>query len=346
MTRLLIVGCGSIGRRHIRVFRELGVEFIGVADLRQDRLDQAKSETDLDVLVQDYRSALDQHRYDAVVITTPPHIHTAIALDAAAAGCNLFIEKPLAVNRQDSDRLIALCRERKLTAYTAYCYRFIPSVERLREILSAGTIGKVLSARLHISSYLPDWHPWEDYRDFYMAKKAEGGGALLDESHGIDLLRWLFGEISEVSAFVCNVSDLEITSDDLSVLQLRFVAGPVVQAHFDLLGRSPRIGLEVIGSTGTLLWDRIDPKISIFDAIAKEWREECFAKDDTVQSYPRQARHFLDCLKTGSETRNSLEDGRRTLEVLLAAFKSSETGRVVSVQLPETGLDGRSRYAS
>ena len=145
------------------------------------------------------------------------------------------------------------------------------------------------------------------------------------------LLRWLFGEVTEVGAMVCSVSDLEISSDDLSVMQMRFASGLVAQAHFDLLGRSPRIGLEVIGSGGTLLWDRIDPGIRVYSATTGEWTEETFDKDDTVQSYPRQARAFLDCLTSRTATRNDLAEGRRTLSVLRAAFDSSASGMVKQV---------------
>ncbi len=331
MKSLLVVGCGSIGRRHMKVFRELGVEFIGGADHREDRVNQALDEAGANAVAQDHRQALADHAYDAVVVATPPHLHTSIALDAAAAGCHLFIEKPLATDDQGLDELEATCRSRSLVAYTAYCYRFIPSVERLRQLLDSSAIGRPLCARLHISSYLPDWHPWEDYREFYMASKAQGGGALFDESHGIDLLRWLFGQVRDVSAFVGNVSDLEISSDDLSVVQLRFANGLVAQGHFDLLGRTPRIGLEVTGSEGTILWDRIDPKISVYKAGEGAWATESFPANDTVQSYGRQAQHFLNCISSGANPRTPLNDGRQTLSVLTAAAESSASGRVITV---------------
>lgn len=331
MTKILVIGCGSIGRRHMRVFRELGVDFIGAADPRQDRLDQAAAEIGPDALALDHKAALAGGGYDMAVIAAPTHLHTPLAMDAARAGCHLFIEKPVAMDEAGLADLAVLCAGKSLITYTAYCYRFIPSVERLRAILGEGVIGKPLAARLHTSSYLPDWHPWEDYRDFYMARKDQGGGALLDESHGIDLLRWLFGEVAEVGAMVCNVSDLEISSDDLSMLQLRFESGLAAQAHFDLLGRTPRIGLEVIGAEGTLLWDRIDPSIRVFSAATGEWTEESFDKDDTVQSYPRQAKAFLECLKGGQATRNDLAEGRRTLAVLRAAFDSSQSGMVKQI---------------
>tara|TARA_B100000029_G_C17513033_1_gene937012 strand:+ start:127 stop:1134 length:1008 start_codon:yes stop_codon:yes gene_type:complete len=332
MANILVVGCGSIGRRHLRVFRANGDHFLGGVDRRDDRLDQADGEVKLDAKYKDYRDALNDVQYDAVIIATPPHIHTEIAQVAAESGCHLFIEKPLAMTESGLEKLCSICEQKSIICYTAYCYRFIPSVEHLRQKLEQKVIGDVLSVRLHISSYLPDWHPWEDYRTFYMAKKEEGGGALLDESHGIDLIRWLFGEVDWIHAYVGNVSELEITSDDISVMFMGMQSNAIVEAHFDLLGRTPRIGMEVIGSKGTLIWDRIDPSIRIYDAESSKWSEEKFDSDDTVQSYDLQVEHFLKCIKASSQTRNNLKDGWQTLKVLTAALESNKTQKVCKVE--------------
>ncbi len=331
MTNILVVGCGSIGRRHLRVLRTYDVNFLGGVDTRPDRLDQANEEVQLDARYNNIKEALKDTKYDAVFIATPPHIHTEIAQFAAEFGCHLFIEKPLAMNENGLEELYSTCKQNSVICYTAYCYRFIPSVENLRKKLEQRVVGNIFSVRLHISSYLPDWHPWEDYRTFYMAKKEEGGGALLDESHGIDLIRWLFGEVDWIHAYVGNVSELEITSDDISVMFMGMQSGVLVEAHFDLLGRTPRIGVEVIGSNGTLIWDRIDPSIKIYDAESSKWSEEKFDSDDTVQSYDLQVEHFLDCIKSNSQTRNSLRDGWQTLKVLTAALESNKTQKVCKV---------------
>lgn len=331
MQSILIVGLGSIGRRHARVFRAAGLTDISGVDLRQDRLDQARQELGLESLGTSYQDMLASRHFDAVLITTPTAFHTPIALAAAQAGCHLFIEKPVADVDDGLEEVAAVVREKGLIAYTAYCYRFAPSAERVKAIVESGQLGRIHSARLEISSYLPDWHPWEDYRSFYMAKMDQGGGARLDESHGIDLLRWLFGDVARVSAFVDKVSDLEITSDDLTVMLLRFQSGLVAEAHFDLLGRSPRIGLELIGADGTLLWDRVAGRIDLYNPADKAWATEDFGKDDFVKSYDRQAAHFIDCVRSGTPPRTDLESGRRTLRVLEAALASSDKGQAVAL---------------
>lgn len=329
MDSILIVGMGSIGRRHARVFKAAGVSHIGGVDLRHDRIDQARLELGLDDLGTNYESMLTARDYDAVLITLPTAFHTPIALTAAKAGKHLFIEKPVAATQEGLDEVEAAIRARNIVDYTAYCYRFAPSTVRMKEIVDSGRIGRVLSARMKISTYLPDWHPWEDYRSFYMARLDQGGGARLDESHGIDLLRWLFGDVSSVFALVGQVSELEIQADDLTVMVLRHENGVVSEAHFDLLGRTPRVDAELIGSEGTLLWDRISGKIDIYDAATKQWTHEDFGKDSFVTCYDRQAEHFIECVKAGKQTLIPLSDGRKTLAVLEAALVSSNEGRLV-----------------
>jgi predicted dehydrogenase len=331
MESVLIVGLGSIGRRHARVFKAAGIRHIAGADLREDRREQAKREVGLSDIGHDYREMLKRQRFDAVLVTLPTAHHTPVARAAAEAGCNLFIEKPVAHSTDGLDEVERLVADRGLIAYTAYCYRFAPSAERMKAIVDSGRLGRILCARLKISTYLPDWHPWEDYRNFYMARLDQGGGARLDESHGIDLLRWMFGEVKSVYALVDKVSDLEIEADDLTTMILRFRSGVIGEAHFDLLGRTPRVDAELIGSEGTLLWDRISGKIEIYDSATKKWDVEDFGRDSFVTCYDRQAAHFIECVRTRATPRITLSDGRKTLEVLTAALESSKSGRVVEL---------------
>jgi predicted dehydrogenase len=332
MEKILVVGCGSIGRRHAANFRAAGVKYIAGANRRAERLEQMQAQVGLEAGYADFREALAKDRFDAVLVCVPPHLHTEVCLAAAEAGAHLFIEKPLALTTDGLDELGAICRAKRLTAFVAYGYRFIPSVEKVRALVSAGRIGRILSVRLEMSMYLPDWHPWEDYRATYMAKKEQGGGALYDESHAIDLMRWLVGEIETVHAFVGKMGDLDITGDDLVSLIVRFAGGAVGHLHMDVLGRTPRIGFELIGSEGTILWDRIDHGVRLFDAKEKRWEVYPFTAGDVLSMYPREVEHFIHCVRTGAEPLVSLADGRRTLDVILAALEASASECVVRIK--------------
>ncbi|MBW1713879.1 MAG: Gfo/Idh/MocA family oxidoreductase, partial [Deltaproteobacteria bacterium] len=151
MNKLLVIGCGSIGRRHIENFKAAGVEQVAGVDARPDRLEQLKTQFGLKGLYQDYRQALEAESFEAVVVATPPPSHVEIALAAARQGCHLFIEKPLADSAAGLDDLARVVADKKLVCLVAYCYRFIPSVVKMRELLQAGRIGRPLAVNLSMS---------------------------------------------------------------------------------------------------------------------------------------------------------------------------------------------------
>jgi predicted dehydrogenase len=329
---LLIVGMGSIGRRHARVFKAAGVERIAGVDLQQDRLDQARQELEMNELGTDYQAMLASNNYDAVVVSVPGAWHVPVALAAAKTGHHLFIEKPLSDKQHGLDELERVVTEQQLVAYIGYCYRFAPASERMKEIIDSGRLGRIFSARIKISTYLPDWHPWEDYRNSYAAKLVAGGGARLDDSHGVDLLRWLCGDVASVYAVVDKLSDLEIEADDFTSMILRFKNGAVGEIHLNLFGQPTRIDAEIMGNNGTLLWDRISGRVEVYDSVSKKWQVDDFGRDSFVTSYERQARHFLECVRDCKPSRTPIADGRKTLDVLIAALRSSQAERLVFVE--------------
>jgi predicted dehydrogenase len=331
MEKLLIIGCGSIGRRHLGNFRKARVGFIAGADPQQDRLRQAKAENGLEAEFADYRDALAKHKFDAVVIASPTALHTDMALDAARAGCHLFIEKPVAHNLEQLDRLRAVCEDKRLRVFVAYCHRFLPSVKKMKEILGAGRIGQVYAATMSWGSYLPSWHPWEDYRKFYMAKKSLGGGALLDESHGIDLLRHVLGEIKWVSGDVNTISKLEIDTDDWAGFLFATAGGVHGKAHFDLIRRDPQVKLELLGEAGSLTWDRIDHSLVVYEAAKNSYETFRYTMADTLSMYPAETEHFIACVRENKPSMIDLDDGIKTLEVVCAIFESSRAGKAISV---------------
>jgi predicted dehydrogenase len=330
MKNILIVGLGSIGRRHTSNFSKYFDE-IDIVDINPDRIDQANNEYNINNSFNDYTVALENKSYNAVAITTPPHLHLPIAKLAVSKGSHLFIEKPLGMDIIGWDEVEKICNDNQLIAYVAYCHRHINFSQRLKSIIGEGLIGRPIHANMRWGSYLPDWHPYEDYRTFYMAKKEQGGGALLDESHGIDLARYILGDVKEVFGIVDTISDLEISSDDAAFLTLRMNSNALVHINFDLASRSPRLNFEIIGTEGSVIWDRSENKIDIFNAESKKWSTEQFTQDDTMAMYPNQAKHFVECIENGTQPIIDIGDAIKTQKVIDAAFKSSETGRLIYI---------------
>ncbi len=332
MKKILIVGVGSIGRRHIENFSNFFSE-IDIAEINKERISKACNDFNINQSFEDYTIALESNNYDAVAITAPPFMHLPVAKVAVSKNCHVFIEKPLGMSVTGWNEISDICKENNLINYVSFHHRHIPYVKRLKEILDSGKYGKVLNANMRWGSYLPDWHPWEDYRSFYMAKKEQGGGALLDESHGIDLIRYLIGEPKRVAAFVGNVSDLEITSDDVAFLTMELENGSYVQINFDLLSRYPRVSLEIVLSDGSIYMDRVDHVLRIYDAKLKEWREESWSKEEFMSAYQVQAKHFFDCISNNAKSLTDIADGIKTQRVIDMSFKSSETNSFQQIRV-------------
>ena len=330
MEKLLVIGVGSIGKRHIDNFSNY-FEKIDIVDVNPERIVQVCDQFKINKSYEDYVTALEENIYDAVAVTTPPHLHLPISKLAAEKGANLFIEKPLGMSLVGWDEVDAICKKNNLVGFVAYCHRFIPYSERLKELVSGGVIGRVIHANVRWGSYLPDWHPWEDYRSFYMAKKEQGGGALLDESHGIDLVRYVLGDVKEVFAIVDNLSDLELTSDDTAFLTLRMESNELVHINFDLSSRTPRVNFELIGTEGNIIWDRVEHKIKIYTTIEEQWSEEIFTRDDLMSMYPNQAKHFVNCCTGKEKPMISIKDSIKTQKVIDAAFLSSKELKLIKL---------------
>lgn len=321
---LLIVGLGSIGRRHFSIFKKY-FKKIDLCDVNIDRCLNIKKDN-LKIVRNiggNFYEMIKNNKYSVVCITTPPHLHLKIAQLAVKNKIHMFIEKPLGMNVLGWKLLAKKCKKNKLVNFVAYCHRFIPYTKTLLNILQKKTIGKIYFANMRWGSYLPDWHPYEDYRSFYMAKKEQGGGALMDESHGLDLLRYLFGEPLSVYADVKNVSDLELSSDDTALLNLEFKKVNC-QANFDLFSRYPRVSLEIIGSKGNLIWDRISPEIRIYTSKTKKWKIKKFTTNDTLKMYDNQARFFINLIKkTKIKNFLDIEDAIKTQRIIDKSFESS-----------------------
>jgi predicted dehydrogenase len=323
---LLVIGAGSIGKRHLRNLDGLGVSRLSVVDVRPDRLEEAREAVPGVTTFADLDAALDQPDLSAAVVCSSTSTHTAVATKLVRRGLNVLMEKPLAHSGEGLDELQRELDARGLWMMVAYSLRYHPGIRLMRDLLQEGVLGRVLSVRAECGQYLPDWHPWEDYRSWYMAHEDRGGGALLDLSHEIDYLRWFFGEVDGLSALVTKVSDLEIDTDDLSELTLRFRSGVVANVHLDLLQRTYRRTFTIIGAEGTLHWDYTANRVQYFTAASGEWTTRDYEFDKN-EYFLAEVRSFLSCLRGEGRPLVDFADGRKTLEVVLAAKRSSRERR-------------------
>lgn len=332
--RLLIVGLGSIGQRHLRIAREL-LPHAQIAALRRPESDPSPV-PGVDHIVTSLDEAVDFNP-QAAVVASPATYHLGTATRLAQSGAHLLIEKPIASGTTGVAELIETCRSGGLTLMTGYNLRFLPSLEELRELVIAGRVGRVLSVRAEVGQYLPAWRPGSDYRETASAQASLGGGVLLELSHEIDYLRWLFGEVAWVSAIQRRQSDLEIDVEDTAHLILGFADGgtrrPVLAAlSMDFVRHDATRCCSIIGESGSLRWTAAAGTVDVFEPGAENWRtlfEQPVAKDD---SYRAEWANFLDSIAGRAAPRASGEDGLAALEVVEAARASADAGCVTPVR--------------
>lgn len=252
MTRafnVLLVGYGSIGRRHDDVLSSLGV----VSNIDLVTKQNIKNRTcykDLKAI-----KGLNQYDYFVIASETNKHSEQLSFLESQVADKIIFCEKPLF----DSEYNLSIVKNK---VFVGYVLRFHPILQTLQARLENQ---KVIYANIRCGQYLPTWRPEADYRNSYSAKKSQGGGVLLDLSHEIDYVSWLLGEIVVKNSFQGTVSDLEIDSDDLTMLFGYTKSGAIINLSLDYISKSAYREISLHTNKETYLIDLITNKLSITD---------------------------------------------------------------------------------
>lgn len=332
----LICGLGSIGRRHLRNLKALGLTNLvlyrtGKSTLPEEELEGLPVEFDLD-------AALEKWQPTAAIIANPTSLHLPTALHAAKAGCHLLLEKPISDSLDGVAELKEVVKDKHLQVLVGFQFRFHPGLQTVRQLLGEGRIGQVLSARVHWGEYLPGWHPWEDYRQSYSARTDLGGGVILTLCHPFDYLRWFFGEVTGVTSVIGRSDHLDLDVESRVDAILGFENGPTVSVHLNYDQRPPRHDLEVIGSHGTLRWDNGSGAVRLWSDTDQSWVEypapEGFERN---QLFMAEMEHFVDLVNGQGPSRCSLEDGVKALQIALAVRTAGRSGHELAID-SHTGL--------
>jgi predicted dehydrogenase len=254
-----------------------------------------------------------------------------VALAAARAGCDLFIEKPLSDRLDGCRELLAEVSDRQLVAMLGCQFRFHPLLIRLREMVVAGELGAVIGARAEWGEYLPDWHPWEDHRQSYSARADLGGGVVLTLIHPLDYLHWLFGPVKRAQAATGRIAALQTPAgEDWAEVTLQFASGVIGQIHLDYWQRPPVHRLTVCGErgradlnfhAGTLRWElacRTKGQQTKFASVSEGFERNRMFLDEL--------RHFLECVAHRQEPAITLSEAIEVLRIALEAKHSAQLG--------------------
>lgn len=342
--RYALIGCGRISPNHIAAAKANNLEIVGLCDLDPKNIKDKMLKFKLDANIPqytDYKEMLAKEKPELVAIATESGKHAAIALDCIEAGCNLIIEKPIALSLADADAIIQKAKEKGVKVCANHQNRFNKSVQKIREALEENRFGKMFYGTAHIR--------WNRGYEYYSRAKWRGtweqdGGALMNQCiHNIDLLRWMMGdEVEEVMAMTDNLNHPYIQAEDLGIALVKFKNGAygIVEGTTNVFPKNLEETLYLFGEKGTVKAG--GQSVNVIE----EWNfNDYYDNPEEVKAHfhenPPNVYGFghtplyadvIDAIKNDRAPYVDGEAGRRALELVLAIYKSAATGK--SVKLP------------
>lgn len=343
-----LIGCGRISPNHIAAAIANNLEIVGLCDLDERNIDDkfAKFKLPKDVnRYLDYKEMLDKEKPDLVAIATESGKHAEIALYCIDKGCNLIIEKPIALSLEDADRIIDAAERKGVKVCANHQNRFNKAVQKIRESMEEGRFGKLFYGTAHIR--------WNRGYDYYSRAKWRGtweqdGGALMNQCiHNIDLLRWMMGdEVVEVMAMTDNLNHPYIEAEDMGIAIVKFANGSygIIEGTTDIFPKNLEETLYIFGERGTVKAG--GQSVNVIE----EWNfNDLYDEPEKVKAQfhenPPNVYGFghtplyadvIDSIKNNREPYVDAKAGRRALEMVLAIYKAAATGEKVVFPLKNT----------
>jgi len=313
--KIMVIGCGSIGRRHMKNLIDLKVDEVIGVDLNEEYCEWVRENLSLRTY-NDLNKALEEEKPNGVLICTPPNSHVKLAKIVTKYNSHLFIEKPISDTLEGIDELIEIVDKNKIKCTVGYNLRFNKGIQKIKKIIEEKKYGKLLYSKILFGQYLPDWRPWQDYKESYTARKELGGGIILDASHEIDYALWFFGIPKEILSISDKVSELEVNVEDTSEIIMQFENKAIVNIHLDFVRRDKKRCCEIVFENGTVYYDFINNEFKEFDVKENKWNIEKI-EEDANEMYVNEMKHFIQMINENAEPSCSLKEAKKTLEVCL-----------------------------
>ena len=339
-----LIGCGRISPNHIEAAKNNNLDFVAMCDILPDAMKENAYKLALDNVKQyvDYKEMLAKEEPELVAIATESGKHASIALDCISSGCNIIIEKPIALSIADADAIIRAGKEKGVVVCANHQNRFNKSVQYIRKALEDGRFGKLSHGAAHVR-----WNRGKSYYEqaSWRGTWAQDGGCLMNQCiHNIDLLRWMMGnDVDEVMAYTDQLEHPYLEAEDLGMAIVKFSNGSygLIEGTTNVYPKNLEETLYIFGEKGTA------KAAGTSDNIIEEWNfadniDEPEIVKKTYSENPPNVYGFghtplyadvIESIKTGREPYVTGEDGKRALEMILAIYKSSAEHRPVKLPL-------------
>ena len=333
MTKVLFIGLGSAGQRHLRILIKIlgrkDTEFFCYRETRRNLLIDDNLKTKKIKSLEKYYKIkgvssknLDKYKFDIVYITNPIYRHMYFALKFAKLGANIFIEKPLSHNLKNVNLLNTIAIKNKIKICVGYQLRFHPGIQFIKKIITNKKLGKILDGTFHFGEYLPLMHKYENYTQTHMAKKKEGGGAVLCLSHEVDLVRYLLGEPKILSSSIKKLSNLKIDVEDKLNAKLKFKKNVLINLEVNFIDNPPKHSINLNFEHGHVIWDYIDNCVFYVNNKKNIKKRIIFKKFKRSTMFVDQAKDFINSIKFNKKMLTDIKEGIKTLKLCILLKKN------------------------
>ncbi len=313
-----LVGRGSIGTRHLKNLQSLSYNKIIAFSESDDENKDAEYREKYGVKTYHDMEEIKKMKPDAFLIANPTAKHMRFADIAVDMNCHVFMEKPISHNLLGIQALKRKLAEKNLVFVLGSNLRFHPAFIEIKRLIKDGKFGKVYFSRFMAGQYLPDWHPCEDYRNSYSAKKELGGGVVLTLQHEIDYARWFFGEFKNIQSFVKKISDLEIDVEDIASIIIETASDQLIEIHLDYLQRPSKRTLHIQGEKGSVDYCFGDRYLRFHDFKKQKSENVLDLKGyDNNLMYVDEIKHFINGIVDNEKPVSDIDDAIYVLKVCM-----------------------------
>lgn len=334
MLRVLQVGLGSMGKRRIRNLQELGIKDIIGFDPKEERRKEAQKLYHIQT-VADISEGLEKNP-NCMIISTPPDLHYKYSKIAIKKNIHFFTEVNL--SSSDISKIIQELKQKKIIGVPSSTMLFHPIIKQLEKLIKEKTIGKPLTVYHHFGHYLPNWHPWEDYRNFYVSKK-ETGAAREVVPFELVWMSHLFSDIYSVYGNIDKISSLKANIDDIYQILIEFVNGVKCTFIVDVISEPAINETRITGDKGMIYCDHNTGTIKI--GKGSKWKEVKIETGKMAKGYKgntpsdsiyvEEMKSFLDAIKKSS-ARHTFSDELKILKVLDAVELSNKQSKKIIIR--------------
>ena len=339
--KALFVGLGSIGQRHLRNLKKIRPD-IDIMAVRSQRVAPVLSDSNQvinGVNIQDNYGLLEFDsldkalacKPDIVFVTNPSSMHIDTAKEALKSNAFIFIEKPISHNYDGVEELIKIEKSMGINKiFVGYQFRFNPALKLVKKLLKENLIGNIVGAQFVNGEYLPNWHPYEDYRLSYASRNDLGGGAIVSQIHDFDYATWLFGNPQKIYAVGGHLSELEIDVED-SVQVIMQCNDIPISIQLDYLQWPPRREVSIIGDKGSIQCNLITMEVVVNNRITKNIEKYDFPNFNRNDLFLDEMKNFLAFASGNESPVVNFLDGASSLRIALAAKSSMISGNSIKL---------------